>query len=50
MFPPEASSENTTHDPEVPEAPDEMQTLREGIDSVDEESVCSTGVPGWRGG
>src|SRR5215210_4870077 len=39
MFPPDASRENTTHDPEIPEAPDEMQTLREGIDSVDEEIV-----------
>src|SRR5829696_7269005 len=36
MFPPD---ENTTHEQEVPEAQDEMQTLREGIDSVDEEIV-----------
>ena len=36
MFPPD---ENTTHSPEAPEAPDEMQTLREGIDAVDEEIV-----------
>src|SRR4029450_2994543 len=35
MFPPDEN----THRPEAPEAPDEMQTLREGIDSVDEEIV-----------
>src|SRR5215218_8445680 len=44
MFPPD---ENTTHEQEVPEAQDEMQTLREGIDSVDEEIVRLLDSRAW---
>ena len=48
MSPPDASRDNTTHDPEVSEAPDEMQALREGIESVDEEIVRLLDRRAWR--